>query len=260
MSQSYKAQLAKGIALKDIKITNNKIFRETLDWMIVRSEKSQFMTEQFVLDLKALKNSEQLNYLDFLRLSHEFSYRIEGRTNIDFQSYFSEVSEAQAIKSFLFLPSQVELTAVHLNEMLAESIMPLGLIDAKIMADGREMTPSAFFKHDLGHAWLASGARAKINAQKFKSVYWNFKAKINDLSAKDQHVLENIWFMLTHELPHSANTNQEMARAVKIFTDPADTRFFDYLHLIHDKQSDLKPLPKEELRAYVEKLEKLLKQ
>ena len=260
MSQTYRVQVAKGVHLRDIVLTNNKLVRETLDWMSVRSERSKFISDQFVLELNRMKSSEQISYIEFLRLSHEFVYRIEGRTDIRFPDYFTDVADAPALRSFLLLPTQLHLTAVHLNEMLAESIMPLGMVDSKVMADGREMSPSAFFRHDLGHAQLAISARAEFDSEKIRNTYWTFKSKIDQFSKRDQEIYENIWFLLTHELPNPGYSSKEIIQALKVFKNSDDPEKFDYFHYLLLKNSDVQEIPKDEFRAYVERLENLLDQ
>lgn len=268
MTRDYRIQTQRGVSLENIRISNNPMMKETLDWMIVRLESPELLNkfegetlvqvQKLSQDMKALKDSASVNYQEFLRVSHDFSYRIEGRKDVELQSRFLDVTTSSPLDEFFLLPSQIELSAIHINEMMAEGLMPLGLVDRMVTADGIDYSPSGFFSHDLGHAAAGSGRIARADYAKFRDAYWIFKSKIQIFPATERPIYENLWFLLTHEIFQIYPGEKEMLKAIRDFNRDHGGGLYDVLYRIHDKNSDLKKMSKEEFMSYMNKLEKIL--
>lgn len=258
MTREYKIQLQRGVPLENIRLSNNSMIKETLDWMITRLENAE--NPDLLKDVGALRHSDRISYQEFLRVSHDFGYHIEGRKEVDLAGRFKDVTTSNALKEFFLLPSQMELTAVHLNEMMAEGIMPLGLVDRDVVADGKDYTPSHFFSHDLGHASAGAGRLSSADFAKFREAYWSFKSKLQKLSKQEQHIYENFWFLLTHELYHLYPGEKTMLRVLRDFNRTHGDGLYLVLFGMHDKNSDLQKMPKDEFLAYARNFEKIMEE
>jgi hypothetical protein len=134
---------------------------------------------------------------------------------------FREVADAQPRKSGFgnsidafdaagAFPRRIVLPVIEgdfpigqINAMYGSDVNPLGLIDRCVTADGREMCPDHFFRHDHVHAdnegYTAS--RNELSEADLRKLQENYEAYEKTVPAADKQAFEFGYFIATHELP-----------------------------------------------------------
>lgn len=110
-----------------------------------------------------------------------------------------------------------DINVVPMNEMFGTNINPLGQIDRKVIADGREMYPDHFRGHDFVHAsnenFIVGEASGRLS--EFRRHYLAYR---ETLPAERRATFEVAYFIGTHEIPQIADSLITQGKAADVWT------------------------------------------
>ena len=142
-----------------------------------------------------------VTYAWWLQWNHQLTSLLD-ETPLISDSFNNKLVEA--FPDFVLLPNMEDLGVMAINKSVSENVFPVGIVNKITSADGNQLSPGVFFRHDENHARsiienytftegsLPYGERSFIANKEFYE-------KIQDLPKYQQTQAEIAYFFTTHE-------------------------------------------------------------
>ena len=157
------------------------------------------------LSLEASKKQKEkgVTYAWWLQWNHQLTRLLHPNSR---SSITDDINNEliEAFPDFVILPTFEDLGIMAINKSVSENVFPLGIVNKNTYADGDQLSPAVFFKHDENHA------RSTIKTYTYKKgslpygeryfiANKEFYEKIQDLPKAQQTQAEIAYFLTTHE-------------------------------------------------------------